>query len=82
MAAASTLTAAELNRATLARQMLLERAEVSPLDDFDLVYGYPWEGEEPMMRDLMRRYGAPGARLLLNGVDPGVRVFLKDRLVS
>ena len=53
-----------------------------PLDDFDLVYGYPWEGEEPMMRDLMRRYGAPGARLLLNGVDPGVRVFLKDRLVS
>ena len=34
------------------------------------------------MRDLMRRYGAPGARLLLNGVDPGVRVFLKDRLVS
>lgn len=36
-----------------------------PLDDFDLVFGYPWGGEAPMMLDLMRRYGAPGARLLL-----------------
>jgi hypothetical protein len=53
-----------------------------PLDDFDLVYGFPWDGEEPMMRDLMRRYGARGARLLLNGVSPGVRVFRDDRLVS
>jgi hypothetical protein len=35
------------------------------LDDFDLVYAYPWEGEEPLMRDLMRRYGAPHATLLL-----------------
>jgi hypothetical protein len=52
-----------------------------PLDDFDLVYGFPWDGEEPMMRDLMRQYGARGARLLLNGVDPGVRVFRDDRLV-
>jgi hypothetical protein len=53
-----------------------------PLDDFDLVYGYPWDGEEPMMRDLMRRYGAPGARLLLNGVTPGVRVFRDDRQIA
>ena len=37
------------------------------LDDFDLVYAYPWTGEEPMMRDLMRSYGRPGARLLLHG---------------
>ncbi|HKO16603.1 MAG TPA: hypothetical protein VJU87_10205 [Gemmatimonadaceae bacterium] len=40
-----------------------------PLDDFDVVYGYPWIGEEPMMLDLMRSYGRPGARLLLHGTD-------------
>ena len=38
-----------------------------PLEDFDLVYGYPWGGEEPVMRDVMLRRGAPGARLLLHG---------------
>lgn len=38
-----------------------------PLDDFDLVFGYPWSGEEEMMRDLMQRYGGPGARLLIHG---------------
>jgi hypothetical protein len=37
-----------------------------PLEDFDLVYGYPWSGEEPMMLDLMHRYGARGACLLLH----------------
>src|SRR5690606_12425757 len=37
-----------------------------PLDDFDLVYAYPWDGEAPLMRDLMRCYGRAGARLLLN----------------
>ena len=45
-----------------------------PLDDFDVVYGYPWSGEEPMMRDLMRSYGRKGARLLLHG-DNDVRVY-------
>jgi hypothetical protein len=38
-----------------------------PLDDFDLVYAYPWGGEEPMMLDLMRTYGGRDARLLLHG---------------
>jgi hypothetical protein len=45
-----------------------------PLEDFDLVYGYPWSGEEPMMQDLMRRYGRGGARLLLHGGSEGVRI--------
>lgn len=36
-----------------------------PLDDFDVVFGYPWTGEEPIMRDLMRQYGRADARLLL-----------------
>jgi hypothetical protein len=44
------------------------------LDDFDLVYAYPWSGEEPMMLDLMRCYGDARARVLLNG-DNGVVVY-------
>ena len=39
------------------------------LDDFDVVYGYPWIGEEPMMLDLMRAYGRRGAALLLHGTE-------------
>ena len=45
-----------------------------PLDDFDVVYGYPWEGEEPVMHDLMKKRAARGTTLLLNGT-AGVRVF-------
>ncbi len=45
-----------------------------PLDDFDLVYGFPWPGEEPMYRDLMRCYGGRDARLLLYSVEEGVTV--------
>lgn len=52
-----------------------------PLEDFDLVFAYPWTGEEPMMQDLMRRYGRPDARLLLNGPD-GVQIFSGGRLLS
>ena len=51
------------------------------LDDFDLVYAYPWGGEEPMMIDLMRAYGRRGARLLLHG-DEGVRIYRDGRLVG
>jgi hypothetical protein len=36
------------------------------LDDFDLVYGYAWPGEAPLMKDLMQRYGGADARLLLH----------------
>lgn len=38
-----------------------------PLDQFDIVYGYPWDGEADIMRDVMRRYGRPGAHLILYG---------------
>ena len=51
------------------------------LDDFDLVYAYPWSGEEPMMLDLMRAYGGSRARLLLHG-DHGVNVYEGGRLIS
>jgi hypothetical protein len=36
------------------------------LEDFDVVYGYPWNGEEPVMQDVMRSYGRRDARLLIN----------------
>ena len=49
-----------------------------PLEDFDLVFGYPWDGEAPMMLDLMRRYGAPDARFLLNRPN-GVKIFQAGR---
>lgn len=50
-----------------------------PLDHFDLVFAYPWTGEEPVMRDLMRSRGRGDARLLLFGPE-GVRIFSGDRL--
>lgn len=53
-----------------------------PLEDFDVVYAFPWHGEEPMMHDLMRTYGGRGARLLLHGVGNGVRVFRDGRMVA
>lgn len=54
-----------------------------PLEDFDLVFGYPWHGEEPLMHDLMRAYGGRGARLLLHGGEtPGVRVFRDGKQVA
>jgi hypothetical protein len=45
------------------------------LTDFDLVYGYPWTGEDGMMRDIMQRRGRDGARLLLNGGATGIEVI-------
>jgi hypothetical protein len=52
-----------------------------PLDDFPLVFGYPWSGEERMMRDLMRAYGAPDAGLLLQRVSGDVDLLRRGRLV-
>lgn len=40
-----------------------------PLDEFDLVFGYPWSGEAPMMHDLMKAYGRRDALLLLHGLN-------------
>jgi hypothetical protein len=46
-----------------------------PLDDFDLVYGYPWGGEDLVMLDVMKRYAGDGARLLLHGGTPTIHVY-------
>jgi hypothetical protein len=37
-----------------------------PLEAFDVVYGYPWGGEEALMLDLMKKYGNRRARLLIH----------------
>jgi SAM-dependent methyltransferase len=52
------------------------------LDDFDVVFGFPWGGEEAMMLDLMRCYGRADATLLLHGVEYGVKAFRGGRELS
>jgi hypothetical protein len=49
------------------------------LDDFDVVFGYPWDADAPLMHDLMRQYGRPDALLLLNDTERGVRAFRGGR---
>lgn len=51
------------------------------LDEFDIVFGYPWGGEEPMMLDLMRAYGSDSATLLLHTVNDGVRAYRGGRRI-
>lgn len=49
------------------------------LDDFDVVFGYPWGGEEALMLDLMRSYGRADALLLLHTVNDGVKSYRGGR---
>ena len=51
------------------------------LDEFDVVFAFPWSGEEAMMLDLMASYGRKDATLLLNTVNQGVQVYRKGKLV-
>jgi len=39
------------------------------LDAFDVVFAYPWSGEEPIMHDVMARHGGRQASLLLHGTE-------------
>ncbi len=52
------------------------------LDDFDVVFGYPWGGEEPVLLDLMRQYGSPAATLLMHGVNDGVKAYRGGKLIT
>lgn len=45
------------------------------LDDFHVVCGYPWPGEEAMMLDLMRCHGHADAVLLLYDAERGVVTY-------
>jgi hypothetical protein len=49
------------------------------LEDFDVVFGYPWDGEAPVMQDVMQRYGRHDALLLLHDTTAGVRVYRGGR---
>ncbi len=51
------------------------------LEDFDVVFGYPWGGEEAVMLDVMQQYGRPDARLLLYDADNSVRVYRDGRVM-
>lgn len=52
------------------------------LEEFDVVFGYPWGGEAPMMLDLMRQYGRADALLILNDTTTGVHLYRGGREVS
>jgi len=52
------------------------------LDDFDLVFAYPWDGERELMLDVMNRYGRSDAILLLNHVADGVVAFRGGRQID
>lgn len=49
------------------------------LDEFDLIFGYPWTGEEPVMLDLIRRYADPNAWFLMQ-TSHGAKVYRGGRL--
>jgi hypothetical protein len=51
------------------------------LEDFDVVYGFPWMGEEPMMLDLMHCHGRKDAHLLLQTTQNGTRIYQDGRIV-
>jgi len=50
------------------------------LADFDVVYAFPWPGEEALMLDLMRCHGHRDARLVLHSSEHGTSVFHRGRL--
>ena len=43
------------------------------LDDFELVYAYPWPGEEDWLLDIVRRFGHRDALLVTYDVAEGFR---------
>ncbi|MHC4078077.1 MAG: class I SAM-dependent methyltransferase [Planctomycetota bacterium] len=45
------------------------------LSDFDLVYMFPWPGEEDLHFEMMRRYGRADAFFLLYGGTDGFQLF-------
>ena len=51
------------------------------LEDFDVVFGYPWGGEEGVMLDVMQRFGRRDALLLLHDANAGVTAYRGGREV-
>lgn len=44
------------------------------LESFDLVYAYPWPGEEAWFDELVKRYGGPHTRFMTYSVSEGYSV--------
>jgi len=51
------------------------------LDDFDVIYAFPWMGEEPMMLDLTRSHGREDAHLLLHTSQNETQMYQGGRIV-
>ncbi|MES2522998.1 MAG: hypothetical protein V4617_09895 [Gemmatimonadota bacterium] len=51
------------------------------LDDFDIVFAFPWPGDAPLMLDVMARYGRRDAVMLVYDVNDGVRAYRDRRLL-
>jgi hypothetical protein len=50
------------------------------LSDFDVVYAFPWSGEEQMMLDLFNCHGRADALLLLHSSEHAARVYHRGQL--
>ncbi len=48
------------------------------IDDFDLVFAYPWPGEEQVIERLFERFAAAGALLMTYNGREGIRLFRKQ----
>lgn len=44
------------------------------LDDFDLIYAYPWPHEHTLFRDIVRKHGRPGAIFLTFDIREGMQL--------
>jgi hypothetical protein len=44
------------------------------LDDFDLIFAYPWPGDEDWLTEMVRRYARPDALLMTYDVSEGFRL--------
>lgn len=45
------------------------------LDEFDVVFGFPWDGENTLMFDVMKQYGRVDALLLINSLAHGIKAY-------
>lgn len=71
-----------LDRAELGTRTVLQSDDAydrleRDLDEFDVVFAYPWPEEEALYRGLFARHAADGAVLVLYGQLDGVRAFRK-----
>ncbi|MGD8320074.1 MAG: hypothetical protein PVJ02_06455 [Gemmatimonadota bacterium] len=51
-----------------------------PLSEFDLVFAYPWGGEEGTVLDLLRDHGAPEGHLLMHLASGELRLLRRGRI--